>query len=74
MGGGSAYFPCSTPADCQAALQCVDTGDIFANPCCLKWCTSAANCPAGSTCEFLAPAVYVGGTEYGVCFDGFGGC
>lgn len=74
VGGGGTYSACATPDECQAALNCIDTGDIFALPCCLEWCNSAADCPAGSTCEFLATAVYVGAVEYGVCYDGFGGC
>ncbi len=74
VGGGGAYSACATPDDCQAALNCIDTGDIFASPCCLTWCTSAADCGAGSTCEYLATAVYVGAIEYGVCYDGLGGC
>ncbi len=74
VGPGGNYSACASPSDCQAALNCIDTGDIFASPCCLTWCTSVADCPGGSTCEFLLTPVYVGGTEYGVCYDGLGGC
>ena len=74
VGAGGTYSACGTADECQAALNCIDTGDIFALPCCLEWCNSAADCPGGSTCEFLATAVYVGAVEYGVCYDGFGGC
>jgi hypothetical protein len=74
VGSGGGYASCSTPADCAAVLECVDTGDPFGLPCCLKWCTTNADCPAGNTCAFLNPSVYVGSVEYGVCYDGLGGC
>ncbi len=74
VGAGTAYSACATASDCGPPYECVDTGDIFLSPCCLKWCNAAADCPGGSTCEFLNPAVYVGAVEYGVCYDGLGGC
>lgn len=74
VGAGANYDGCLDPSECQANLNCIDVGDMVLLPCCLAWCTSVNDCPAGSTCEFLATAVYVGSTEYGVCYDGFGGC
>jgi len=74
VGNGGPYSACDDAGGCQAPLNCIDTGDIFLSPCCLSWCTSIADCPGGSTCEFLSTAVYVSGVEYGVCYDGFGGC
>jgi hypothetical protein len=74
VGPGANYSACTTAADCQAAYECIDTGDVFLSPCCLEWCISAADCPGGSTCEYLSTPVYVGAIEYGVCYDGLGGC
>jgi len=74
VGSGSAYGACNDPSECQAALNCIDTGDIFLSPCCLRWCKTDANCNALESCVFLATSVYVGATEYGVCYDGGGGC
>lgn len=74
VGPGSSYSGCLDPSDCQAPLNCIDTGDIFGLPCCLSWCVSNADCGLGSTCAFLATPVFVGNTEYGVCYDGLGGC
>jgi hypothetical protein len=74
VGSGAAYASCSTLADCTAALFCIDTGDTFGLPCCLMWCTSDADCSGKNTCKFLSPALYVGSVQYGVCYDGLGGC
>ncbi|MBK9259148.1 MAG: hypothetical protein IPM54_04870 [Polyangiaceae bacterium] len=74
IGSGGNYAACLDPTDCQAAFNCIDTGDIFASPCCLRWCKTAADCGGLETCEFLATPVYVGATQYGVCYDGLGGC
>lgn len=74
VGGGGVYTGCLADDECQAALICIDTGDIFALPCCLSWCVTSADCGAGSSCYYLATPVYVGAVEYGVCYDGLGGC
>jgi hypothetical protein len=71
-GLGGAYSACTAHADCSPALACFDTGDIFASPCCLTWCTSDADCTGSSTCTFLG--IFVGATQYGLCYDGLGGC
>jgi hypothetical protein len=73
VGPGGNYSACDDPSACQAPYNCIDTGDIFLSPCCLEWCITDADCP-GSTCSYLATPVYVGNTEYGVCYDGLGGC
>jgi hypothetical protein len=50
--------------------ECVSDG---INACCMAWCIVGLNdCSSPfDTCTGLAPAVYVNGTEYGVCWDGF---
>ena len=72
VGASGAYGSCATPNDCTAETNCINTG--AGNPCCLTWCTSDADCSFFETCNFLATPVYVGATEYGVCYDGLGGC
>lgn len=74
VGPGGVYSSCLDATDCQAPFNCIDTGDIFLLPCCLSWCTGDADCAAGSSCYTLATPVYVGAVEYGVCYDGLGGC
>lgn len=74
IGVGLQYDACATAADCGGPLECVDTGDPLADYCCLTWCVTDLDCTPGSTCTPLSPAVYAGGLQYGVCYDGLGGC
>ncbi len=70
VGSGTSYFPCTTNGQCAAAYACINTGGAA---CCLTWCTNDFDCPGFETCNWLAPKVFVGSTEYGVCSD-FLGC
>lgn len=62
------YGFCSTSADCSAAYECVNTP--FMTVYCLKWCKTNLDCGGIDVCNTLNPPVYVGATEYGVCYDG----
>ncbi len=67
-GPGAQYSACLSPADCSAIYECVNTGF---NTWCMQWCTSDFDCPSiFDYCTSLAPAVYVGIQEWGVCYDG----
>jgi hypothetical protein len=69
-GFGTQYSGCVTSADCASIYECVQTG--FGTVYCMQWCSSDFDCPILSdVCVGLAPAVYVGGVEWGVCYDGF---
>jgi hypothetical protein len=37
----------------------------------MQWCTSFLDCSIVEDCYYLDPAVYVGGQEWGVCYDCF---
>jgi hypothetical protein len=71
---GDLHVPYHSETAVEAALNCIDVGDVFASACCLRWCKTSADCGVLETCEFLATPVYVGATQYGVCYDGNGGC
>ena len=68
-GLGGQYAACASDADCGPEYVCVDTGQGTVY--CMAWCTSILDCPALlDSCIPLDPAVYAGGQEYGVCYDG----
>ncbi len=70
IGGGIQYSICSTRAECSSIYECVNTG--FGTTYCMKWCRMGfADCTGIDLCTGLAPAIYVGAQEYGVCYDGF---
>jgi hypothetical protein len=68
-GTGTTGASCLSDADCVGPLACVGTGDPF-NPLeCVAWCTVGVTiCPGAQTCQSLNPAVFIGSTEWGVCF------
>lgn len=65
-GTGGEFAGCLSEADCGPGFTCADVG--FGGEC-LHWC----NVATGAGCGFLtscipgAPAIVVGGVEYGVC-------
>jgi hypothetical protein len=70
VGGGTQYTNCLSDTDCGPGLVCVDTG--LGSVYCMEWCTSYLQCPyVLDDCVALAPSVYAGAQEYGVCYDGF---
>jgi hypothetical protein len=71
IGGGVQYGNCLSSNDCADIYECITTG--FNTTYCMQWCTVDTDCPSFpfDTCYPLLPAVYVGATEWGVCYDGF---
>jgi hypothetical protein len=68
-GSNQDYSSCVDQTSCAPADECVNGTMML---CCLHWCNVALNdCGGLDTCTPLMPAVYVNGTQYGVCFDGF---
>ena len=68
VGVSQQYGFCKTTADCGAAYECVNTP--YSTVYCMQWCTSDFDCDGFDLCNTLNPPVYVGVTEYGVCYDG----
>ncbi len=69
---------CTSNAQCQAGFICLDP-DGFGGQC-LHWCKNpppmgsgiSADCPGfWEDCYDLEPAIFIGTTRYGVCWDGF---
>ena len=56
--------------DCQGPYECIVISSLYYW--CMQWCTSDFDCSIYDSCYPLTPAVYVGGTEWGVCWDGWG--
>jgi hypothetical protein len=70
IGVGAQYSSCTTSAQCAAIYECVNTP--YATTYCMQWCQMGSACPSFfDACVGLAPAVYVGAQEWGVCYDGF---
>jgi len=70
IGAGGQYSTCVSRAECGAVYECVNTP--FATTYCMQWCRIGfADCSIFDTCTGLAPAIYAGAQEYGVCYDGF---
>ncbi|MFP6683954.1 MAG: hypothetical protein VB934_04545 [Polyangiaceae bacterium] len=65
------YGNCLSSNDCADIYECITTG--FNTTYCMQWCTADKDCPGFpfDACYPLLPAVYVGATEWGVCYDGF---
>lgn len=68
MGTGTQYTACTGLADCSPLFACIQT--TVANAWCMQWCFSDAHCGIFDSCTSLAPQVFAGGQEYGVCWDG----
>ena len=67
-GGGLQYAYCSSRADCAGIYECTSTGTYAF---CMQWCASDNDCPNDyDFCAPLAPAVFVGGQQWGVCYNG----
>lgn len=69
VGFGTQYSSCSSSADCADVYECVNTP--FNTVYCMKWCKTDNDCGLGDFCNTLDPPLYVGATEWGVCYDGF---
>jgi hypothetical protein len=69
IGVSGQYGFCGSSADCSAAYECVTTP--YSTVYCLQWCKTDADCGGLDYCNTLNPPVYVGATEYGVCYDGY---
>jgi hypothetical protein len=67
-GNGGQYAFCNSSNTCAPAFECIQTP--FLTTYCMKWCVTDANCGAGDSCYYFVTPVYVGATEYGVCYDG----
>ena len=68
VGSGQQNDSCTADTQCAAELVCV-TGNTA--KCCMSWCLSSNDCPSGESCYPVAPPLYVGPQEYGVCYDPF---
>jgi len=74
-GLGTQYADCyNGNADCQDIYQCIETSTPYYW--CMQWCTADTDCAdtgyPDDVCYGLDPAIYVGSTEWGVCWDGLG--
>lgn len=70
VGTGTQYDFCAGTNQCADIYACIDTG---VNDYCLQWCDDDFDCPNFlDVCVPLTPSVFVGGTEWGVCYDGLG--
>jgi hypothetical protein len=65
-GVGEQGQTCSSGSDCASTYLCAPISFV---PQCLLWCTppGAGDCPALTTCVALAPPVYIGAEEWGLC-------
>ena len=70
VGSGGQYTACVSSGNCADIYECVSTGSY---EWCMQWCSSDLDCPAypADLCYALNPAVYVGGQQWGVCWDGY---
>ncbi len=69
-GGGTAYSACVDRSDCGPVYECVSVNGICSETLCMQWCTSWLDCGGMyDDCYSLDPAVYVGGQEWGICYD-----
>jgi hypothetical protein len=68
VGTGGVFDPCIDEDDCAPGYACQDLGLGF-GPECTHWCNvgTGAGCSFGFVCYGFAPALIVGGVEYGVC-------
>ncbi len=69
-GAGTAYQLCPNGrSECAPIYECVFDGF---DACCMRWCQVAANdCGGAETCTGFNPPAYIGGVEYGVCWDSY---
>ena len=68
-GVGTAYALCPAGrSECAPIYECVFDGS---DQCCMRWCQVAANnCGGSETCTSFITPLFIGATEYGVCWDG----
>ena len=68
-GAGEQYTYCTASNQCDSIHECVPTGPNYSW--CLQWCTADADCPNYyDQCWGFSPQVFVGGQEWGVCYNG----
>ncbi len=68
-GAGKQYSSCVNSDSCAPELECTQTP--YKTVYCLEWCQSDLDCSGFDACTYFKPAVYAGGFQYGVCWDGF---
>ncbi|MSP25868.1 MAG: hypothetical protein EXR75_12050 [Myxococcales bacterium] len=69
-GLGGQYDSCASSAQCGPPFECVQTPYLTVY--CMKWCKSDFDCiGALDACTYFSPGLYIGGVQYGVCYDGY---